>query len=77
VVGKLLGNLRAAVHSLVVFYGNQLAARQTEVNRIFGGALQEIMLQGERERSRTAAAEAQLVAELADLRARLDALESR
>ena len=27
-MGRLLGNMRAAVHSLVVFYSNQLAARQ-------------------------------------------------
>jgi hypothetical protein len=81
VVGKLLGNLRTAVHSLVVFYGNQLAARQTEVNRVLGGALQGVMLENERDRARTAAAQAEfaaeVAAELASLRARLDALEGR
>jgi hypothetical protein len=77
VVGRLLGNLRTAVHSLVVFYGNQLAARQTEVNRVYGGALQQMMLEHERERARSTAAQAELTAELADLRVRLEALESR
>ena len=44
VVGRLLGNMRAAVHSLVVFYGNQLAAKQTEINRVYGAVLQQLLL---------------------------------
>ncbi len=68
-VGPLLGKLRAAVHSLVVFYSNQLAARQTEINRVFGGALQQQLLA----RRQAQAAQA---AELAELQRRLQALES-
>jgi hypothetical protein len=77
VVGRLIGNMRAAVHSLVLFYNNQLAARQTEVNRVYGGALQQLMLERERDRAQMAAEMNALAGELAGLRARLAALESR
>ena len=43
VIGRLLGSMRAAVHSLVVFYGNQLAAKQTEINRVYGNVLQQLL----------------------------------
>jgi hypothetical protein len=69
VVGRLIGNLRAAVHSLVVFYGNQLAARQTEINRVYGGALQQLMLERERDRAAVLAQVQALAAEVAALRA--------
>ncbi len=64
VVGRLVGSMRAAMHSLVVFYGNQLAAKQTEINRVFGDALQRLLLGREQDR-----------AELARLRAALPASE--
>ena len=60
VVGRLVGSMRAAVHSLVVFYGNQLAAKQTEINRVYGDVLHQLLL-----------ARAQDHAELAALRALL------
>ena len=44
VIGRLVGSMRAAVHSLVVFYGNQLAAKQTEINRVYGSVLQQLLL---------------------------------
>lgn len=51
VVGRMLGSMRTAVHSLVVFYGNQLAAKQTEINRVFGGVLQQLLVARERDRA--------------------------
>jgi hypothetical protein len=68
VVGRLIGNLRAAVHSLVVFYGNQLGARQTEINRVFGGAIQQLLLQQARDQAHLAAGVEALAAEVAALR---------
>jgi hypothetical protein len=68
VVGRLIGNLRAAVHSLVVFYGNQLGARQTEINRVFGGAIQQLLLQQARSQAHLAAGVEALAAEVAALR---------
>jgi hypothetical protein len=79
VVGRLIGNMRAAVHSLVVFYNNQLAARQTEINRVYGGALQQLMMERERDRVQVAEMANQvnaLAGELADLRPRLAARDS-
>ena len=77
VVGRLLGNMRAAVHSLVVFYGNQLAAKQTEVNRVYGDVLQQLLLARAEDRADAAAQlqaqAAQFSAELAALRALLPA----
>lgn len=54
VVGRLLGSMRAAVHSLVVFYGNQLAAKQTEVNRVYGDVLQQLLVARELDRAELA-----------------------
>lgn len=62
VIGRLVGSMRAAVHSLVVFYGNQLAAKQTEINRVYGSVLQQLLLGRAQDR-----------AELASLRALLPA----
>ena len=62
VIGRLVGSMRVAVHSLVVFYGNQLAAKQTEINRVYGNVLQQLLL-----------AQTQDRAELASLRALLPA----
>jgi hypothetical protein len=80
VVGRLLGNMRAAVHSLAVFYGNQLAAKQTEINRVYGDALQQLLLEREHDRAQTAAQLHTLAAEfstqLAALRAELAARDS-
>ena len=60
VVGRLLGNMRAAVHSLAVFYGNQLAAKQTEVNRVYGDVLQQLLLARAQDRAELAALRALL-----------------
>jgi hypothetical protein len=80
VVGRLLGNMRAAVHSLVVFYGNQLAAKQTEVNRVYGDVLQQLLLARAEDRADAAAQlqaqAAEFSAELAALRALLPARSS-
>lgn len=65
VIGRLVGSMRAAVHSLVVFYGNQLAAKQTEINRVYGSVLQQLLLGRAQDR-----------AELASLRALLPAHDS-
>jgi hypothetical protein len=72
VVGRLIGNLRAAVHSLVVFYGNQLAAKQTEINRVYGGALQQMMLERERDHAYTVTQVQALATEVAALRAKAE-----
>lgn len=69
VVGRIVGSLRAAVHSLVVFYGNQLAAKQTEINRVYGGALQQLLLEQARDRATFTAELQALAAEVAALRA--------
>lgn len=68
VVGRLLGGVRTALHSLVVFYSSRLAARQTEINRTYGDTLQSLL------RGREADREALelLAAEVARLRAQLD-----
>jgi hypothetical protein len=63
VVGRLLGSMRAAVHSLVVFYGNQLAAKQTEVNRVYGDVLQQLLLARAQDRAELAALRALLPAQ--------------
>ena len=63
VVGRLLGRMRAAVHSLVVFYGNQLAAKQTEVNRVYGDVLQQLLLARAQDRAELAALRALLPAQ--------------
>ncbi|MFN8467970.1 MAG: hypothetical protein U0X20_20590 [Caldilineaceae bacterium] len=80
VVGRLLGSLRAAVHSLVVFYGNQLAAKQTEVNRVYGDVLQQLLLARAQDRTDAAAhlqaQAAEFSAELAALRTLLPAGDS-
>ncbi len=77
IVGRLLGSMRAAVHSLVVFYGNQLAAKQTEINRVYGDVLQQLLLVRAQDRADAAAQlQAQAVefaAERAALRAMLPA----
>jgi hypothetical protein len=73
VFGRLIGNMRATVHSLVVFYANQLGARQTEINRIFGGALQGLMLEQERDRAQFTAQVQALAAEVAALRSQAPA----
>jgi hypothetical protein len=69
VVGRLLGGLRTALHSLVVFYSSRLAARQAEINHTFGDNLRWLL------RARDADREAveQLAAEVAQLRAVLAA----
>jgi len=36
VLGGLLRQLRIALHNLVLFYANQLASKQGEVNRVYG-----------------------------------------
>jgi hypothetical protein len=60
VVGRLVGSMRAAVHSLVVFYGNQLAAKQTEINRVYGDVLQQLLLARAQDRAELAALRALL-----------------
>lgn len=72
VVGRLLGGVRTALHSLVVFYSSRLAARQTEINRTYGDTLQSLL------RGREADREALelLAAEVARLRAQLDSAPS-
>jgi hypothetical protein len=67
VIGRLLGGARAALHSLVVFYSNRLAARQTEINHTYGDTLQWL-LQG---RNADREALELLAAEVAQLRSRL------
>lgn len=42
VVGPALGNLKAALHSLVIFYVNRFADRQSAVNQALGGWVLEL-----------------------------------
>jgi hypothetical protein len=72
VIGRLLGGARAALHSLVVFYSNRLAARQAEVNHTYGDTLRWLLQGREADREALAA----LAAEVAHLRARLDAAQA-
>jgi hypothetical protein len=71
-VGRLLGGVRTALHSLVVFYTNRLAGKQAEVNHTYGDTLASLL------RGRAADREALelLAAEVAQLRARLDAAQA-
>jgi hypothetical protein len=71
-VGRLLGGVRTALHSLVVFYTNRLAGKQAEVNHTYGDTLAALL------RGRAADREALelLAAEVAQLRARLDAAQA-
>jgi hypothetical protein len=71
-VGRLLGGMRTALHSLVVFYTNRLAGKQAEVNHTYGDTLAALL------RGRAADREALelLAAEVAQLRARLDAAQA-
>jgi hypothetical protein len=71
-VGRLLGRARAALHSLVVFYSNRLAARQTEVNHTYGDTLQWLLQSREADRE----ALELLAAEVAQLRARPDSAQT-
>lgn len=73
VIGRALGSVRAALHSLVVFYTNRLAAKQTEINRLYGDTLHQLL----QDNARLADALNALHAENAELRARLDALEAK
>ena len=61
VVGRLAQRVRAALHELVLFYVNRLAARQVRVNQHTTRALTALVRDME--------------AEIADLRSRLDKLE--
>jgi hypothetical protein len=63
VIGRLAQRVRAAVHEVVLFYVNRLAARQMRYNEQTARALALLVRD--------------LDAEVADLRARLSALENR
>jgi hypothetical protein len=69
-VGKAIGGLRTALHSLVVFYANRMAAKQTEINRLYGDNLRRLLEDTDKLHDAVNA----LHAENAALRARLDAL---
>ena len=62
VIGGLIQRLRAALHELVLFYVNQLAARQVRVNEQTARALTTLVRD--------------LEAEIADLRVRLATMET-
>jgi hypothetical protein len=62
VLGDLVQRIRAALHELVLFYVNQLAARQSRFNEQTARALVTLVRD--------------LEAEIRDLRARIDALEA-
>lgn len=70
VVGKAIGGLRTALHSLVVFYANRMAGKQTEINRLYGENLRRLL--GDVDKLHDAVNT--LHAENAALRARLDSL---
>lgn len=59
-LGRLLGGLRNALHSLVVFYGNRLAARQEPINDLYGESLQELYQLVERQQEALALLHAQV-----------------
>ena len=71
-IGRMLGGVRTALHSLVVFYSSRLAARQAEINHTFGDNLRRLL----QDRARDQETIEQLAAEIAQLRARLDADEA-
>lgn len=60
VVGRALGGARAALHSLVVFYANRLAAKQAPINRLYGESLQELYQLVERQQEAIAALQEQV-----------------
>lgn len=72
-VGRLLGGARAALHSLVVFYSNRLARRQSEINHTFGDTLQWLLQTQAADRE----ALESIAAEVAQLRGRLDLAQSQ
>jgi len=69
VVGRALGGVRTALHSLVVFYVNRLVARQAPINRLYGESLQELYHVTERQQETIAALQEQLAAIQAQLAA--------
>jgi hypothetical protein len=69
VVGRALGSARAALHSLVVFYANRLAAKQAPINRLYGESLQELYQVSERQQETIAALQEQLATLQAQLAA--------
>lgn len=71
-IGRFLGSARAALHSLVVFYSNRLAAKQGEINQTYGDNLQWLLQAQERDRE----ALELLAAEVSRLQARLDAIQT-
>lgn len=62
-VGRALGSLRSALHSLVVFYTNRLAARQAPINRLYGENLQELCRAVDRQQEAIATLQARLDAQ--------------
>lgn len=70
-VGRLLGGVRAALHSLVIFYSSRLAAKQGEINHTYGDTLRWLLQTQAADREALEA----LAAEVAQLRARLDAAQ--
>jgi len=68
-IGRFVGGARAALHSLVVFYSSRLAAKQGEINHTYGDTLGWLLEARAADREALEA----LTAEIAQLRARLDA----
>jgi len=71
-VGRMLGGVRAALHSLVVFYSSRLAAKQAEVNHTYGDNLRWLLQARERDQETIE----QLSADMQQLRARLGATQT-
>lgn len=72
-IGKALGSLRAMVHSLVVFYVNRLAQKQSEINRLYGGSLRDLHQANRQQQGEID----HLSAQLAAIQDRLQQLERR
>lgn len=72
-IGKVIGGLRSMVHSLVVFYGNRLAQKQTEINRLYGASLRDLHEDNRQQQEEINHLAAQIVA----MQDRLQQLEQR
>jgi hypothetical protein len=72
-IGKALGGLRAMVHSLVVFYVNRLAQKQSEINRLYGASLRDLHQSNRRQQDEID----HLSTQLAAVQERLQRLERR
>jgi len=72
-IGKLIGGLRSMVHSLVVFYGNRLAQKQTEINRLYGASLRDLYAANRQQQEEID----HLALQLAAMHDRLQQLEQR